>query len=149
MPETLEPYEVNMCHFSPLGGVYHLEILELPPQSKPVKGWVLAEVGRRLLGSITGEVRESSTTGEVGDSPGSITDEMASFLLQFPRSQHLTHVNPILGELLTHELVCKPTLLIPQRVRQPLIPPVTIRAWKIFFSIKWPGGNHFQFGRPR
>lgn len=50
-PETLEPYQVNMCHFSPLGGVYHLEILELPPQSKPVKGWVLAEVGRRLLGS--------------------------------------------------------------------------------------------------
>ncbi|XP_038963397.1 dynein axonemal intermediate chain 7 isoform X4 [Rattus norvegicus] len=53
MPETLEPYEVNMCHFAPLGGVYHLEILELPPQSKPVKGWVLAEIRQEGLQKFT------------------------------------------------------------------------------------------------
>ena len=39
--------EADLCHFSTLGGVYHLDILELPPQCKPVKGWVLVEVWRR------------------------------------------------------------------------------------------------------
>lgn len=44
-PHTNEEKEVDLCHFSTLGGVYHLDILELPPQCKPVKGWVLVEVG--------------------------------------------------------------------------------------------------------
>lgn len=38
--------EADLCHFSTLGGVYHLDVLELPPQCKPVKGWVLVEVRR-------------------------------------------------------------------------------------------------------
>lgn len=46
IPYAFEKFQVDLCHFSTLGGVYHLDILELPPQYKPVKGWVLVEVGR-------------------------------------------------------------------------------------------------------
>lgn len=46
LPDILEN-EVDLFHFSTLGGVYHLDILALPPQYKPVKGWVLVEVRRR------------------------------------------------------------------------------------------------------
>ncbi|XP_076796943.1 dynein axonemal intermediate chain 7 isoform X3 [Arvicanthis niloticus] len=53
MPEALEAYEVDLCHFSPLGGVYHLDILELPPQCKPVKGWVLVEILQEGLQKFT------------------------------------------------------------------------------------------------
>ncbi|XP_011239895.1 dynein axonemal intermediate chain 7 isoform X4 [Mus musculus] len=45
LPEASQAYKVDLCHFSTLGGVYHLDVLELPPQCKPVKGWVLVEVG--------------------------------------------------------------------------------------------------------
>ncbi|XP_051011544.1 dynein axonemal intermediate chain 7 isoform X2 [Acomys russatus] len=44
MPEVTDDYEADLCHFSTLGGVYHLDILELPPQCKQVKGWVLVEI---------------------------------------------------------------------------------------------------------
>lgn len=47
-PEKLyffEDDEVDTCQFTMLGGVYHLDILELPPQCKPVKGWMIMEVG--------------------------------------------------------------------------------------------------------
>lgn len=44
-PHLLEDNEVDMCQFTALGGVYHLDILELPPQCKPVKGWMIMEVG--------------------------------------------------------------------------------------------------------
>ncbi|XP_031239718.1 protein CASC1 isoform X3 [Mastomys coucha] len=53
MPEALETYEVDLCHFSPLGGVYHLDILELPPQCKPVKGWMLVEIRQEGLQKFT------------------------------------------------------------------------------------------------
>ncbi|XP_017177134.1 dynein axonemal intermediate chain 7 isoform X10 [Mus musculus] len=44
LPEASQAYKVDLCHFSTLGGVYHLDVLELPPQCKPVKGWVLVEI---------------------------------------------------------------------------------------------------------
>ena len=40
-----EENEVDIFQFTSLGGVYHLDILELPPQCKPVKGWMIMEVG--------------------------------------------------------------------------------------------------------
>ncbi|XP_055990575.1 dynein axonemal intermediate chain 7 [Sorex fumeus] len=43
-PEIFEDDEVDLCQFSTLGGVYHLDVLELPPQCKPVKGWVIVRV---------------------------------------------------------------------------------------------------------
>ncbi|GAB1291427.1 Dynein axonemal intermediate chain 7 [Apodemus speciosus] len=53
MPEALEAHQVDLCHFFPLGGVYHLDILELPPQCKPVKGWVLVEIRQEGLQRFT------------------------------------------------------------------------------------------------
>lgn len=44
-PNFLEENEVDLCQFTTLGGVYHLDILELPPQCKPMKGWMIVEVG--------------------------------------------------------------------------------------------------------
>lgn len=47
-PERLRDFEdgeVDVCQFTTLGGVYHLDILELPPQCKPMKGWMMMEVG--------------------------------------------------------------------------------------------------------
>ncbi|XP_037059890.1 dynein intermediate chain CFAP94, axonemal isoform X5 [Peromyscus leucopus] len=52
-PHTNEEKEVDLCHFSTLGGVYHLDILELPPQCKPVKGWVLVEIRQEGLQRFT------------------------------------------------------------------------------------------------
>ncbi|XP_012496421.1 PREDICTED: protein CASC1 [Propithecus coquereli] len=43
-PDLFEDNEVDLCQFTPLGGVYHLDILELPPQCKPVKGWMIVEI---------------------------------------------------------------------------------------------------------
>ncbi|XP_004479989.1 dynein axonemal intermediate chain 7 isoform X2 [Dasypus novemcinctus] len=43
-PEYFEENEVDLCQFTVLGGVYHLDILELPPQYKPVKGWMMVEI---------------------------------------------------------------------------------------------------------
>ncbi|XP_010613466.1 protein CASC1 isoform X5 [Fukomys damarensis] len=43
-PEVSESKEVDLCQFTILGGVYHLDILELPPQCKPVKGWMMVEI---------------------------------------------------------------------------------------------------------
>lgn len=43
-PHLLEDNEVDMCQFTALGGVYHLDILELPPQCKSVKGWMIMEI---------------------------------------------------------------------------------------------------------
>ncbi|XP_077630612.1 dynein axonemal intermediate chain 7 isoform X1 [Crocuta crocuta] len=36
--------EVDLCQFTTLGGVYHLDIFELPPQCKPMKGWIIVEL---------------------------------------------------------------------------------------------------------
>ncbi|ELW72543.1 Cancer susceptibility candidate protein 1 like protein [Tupaia chinensis] len=44
-PDYFEENEVDLCQFTTLGGVYHLDIFELPPQCKPVKGWMIVEVG--------------------------------------------------------------------------------------------------------
>ncbi|XP_038627637.1 dynein intermediate chain CFAP94, axonemal isoform X2 [Tachyglossus aculeatus] len=35
---------VDLHQFTPLGGVYHLDVLQLPPQCKQVKGWTLVEM---------------------------------------------------------------------------------------------------------
>ncbi|KAM8979803.1 dynein axonemal intermediate chain 7 isoform 2-T2 [Sarcophilus harrisii] len=35
---------VDLKGFMPLGGIYHLNILKLPPQSKHVKGWTIVEL---------------------------------------------------------------------------------------------------------
>ncbi|XP_049638848.1 dynein axonemal intermediate chain 7 [Suncus etruscus] len=43
-PHIFEDHVVDLCQFSTLGGVYHLDILELPPQYKPVKGWVIVRI---------------------------------------------------------------------------------------------------------
>ncbi|OWK03904.1 CASC1, partial [Cervus elaphus hippelaphus] len=48
-PYFLEEDEVDLCQFTTLGGVYHLDILELPPQCKPMKGWMIVEVREHLL----------------------------------------------------------------------------------------------------
>ncbi|XP_051029296.1 dynein axonemal intermediate chain 7 [Phodopus roborovskii] len=53
IPETTQEYEVDLCHFSTLGGVYHLDTLELPPQCKPVKGWILVEIRQEGLQRFT------------------------------------------------------------------------------------------------
>ncbi|XP_023421076.2 dynein axonemal intermediate chain 7 isoform X2 [Cavia porcellus] len=52
-PETPEYKEVDLCHFMILGGVYHLDILELPPQCKPVKGWIMVEILKEGLQKFT------------------------------------------------------------------------------------------------
>ncbi|XP_027448832.1 protein CASC1 isoform X4 [Zalophus californianus] len=41
---VLSDNEVDLCQFTTLGGVYHLDILELPPQCKPMKGWMIVEI---------------------------------------------------------------------------------------------------------
>nr|XP_012595006.1 protein CASC1 isoform X3 [Microcebus murinus] len=43
-PDIFEDNEVDLCQFTTLGGVYHIDILELPPQYKPVKGWMIVEI---------------------------------------------------------------------------------------------------------
>ncbi|XP_058414623.1 dynein axonemal intermediate chain 7 [Diceros bicornis minor] len=43
-PYFFEEKEVDLCQFTTLGGVYHLDILELPPQCKPMKGWMIVEI---------------------------------------------------------------------------------------------------------
>lgn len=45
-PDIYEDNEVDLCQFTTLGGVYHLDILELPPQCKPVKGWMIVQVSK-------------------------------------------------------------------------------------------------------
>uniref|UniRef100_A0A6I8PEJ9 Dynein axonemal intermediate chain 7 n=2 Tax=Ornithorhynchus anatinus TaxID=9258 RepID=A0A6I8PEJ9_ORNAN len=35
---------VDLHQFTPLGGIYHLDVLRLPPQRKQVKGWTLVEM---------------------------------------------------------------------------------------------------------
>ncbi|XP_070309894.1 dynein axonemal intermediate chain 7 isoform X7 [Odocoileus virginianus] len=51
-PYFLEEDEVDLCQFTTLGGVYHLDILELPPQCKPMKGWMIVEENLCMLASI-------------------------------------------------------------------------------------------------
>ncbi|XP_006897278.1 PREDICTED: protein CASC1 [Elephantulus edwardii] len=43
-PEFFEANEVDLLQFTALGGVYHLDVLELPPQCKPVNGWMIVEI---------------------------------------------------------------------------------------------------------
>ncbi|EHB07688.1 Cancer susceptibility candidate protein 1-like protein [Heterocephalus glaber] len=52
-PEVSESKEVDLCQFTILGGVYHLDILELPPQCKPVKGWMMVEILKEGLQKFT------------------------------------------------------------------------------------------------
>uniref|UniRef100_A0A8C0ZSJ6 Dynein axonemal intermediate chain 7 n=1 Tax=Castor canadensis TaxID=51338 RepID=A0A8C0ZSJ6_CASCN len=43
-PYILDDTEVDLWQFTTLGGVYHLDVLELPPLCKPVKGWMIVEL---------------------------------------------------------------------------------------------------------
>ncbi|KAB0349095.1 hypothetical protein FD754_013952 [Muntiacus muntjak] len=52
-PYFLEEDEVDLCQFTTLGGVYHLDILELPPQCKPMKGWMIVEILKEGLQKYT------------------------------------------------------------------------------------------------
>ncbi|XP_062931838.1 dynein axonemal intermediate chain 7 [Cynocephalus volans] len=52
-PDTFEDNDVDLCQFTTLGGVYHLDILELPPQCKPVKGWMIVEILKEGLQKYT------------------------------------------------------------------------------------------------
>ncbi|XP_017513918.3 dynein axonemal intermediate chain 7 isoform X4 [Manis javanica] len=52
-PYYFEDNEVDLYQFSTLGGVYHLDILELPPQCKPMKGWMIVEILKEGLQKYT------------------------------------------------------------------------------------------------
>ncbi|KAK2503828.1 hypothetical protein MC885_012548 [Smutsia gigantea] len=52
-PYYFEDNEVDLYQFTTLGGVYHLDILELPPQCKPMKGWMLVEILKEGLQKYT------------------------------------------------------------------------------------------------
>ncbi|KAM5173872.1 dynein axonemal intermediate chain 7 isoform 1-T1 [Callospermophilus lateralis] len=52
-PFIYEDNEVDLCQFTTLGGVYHLDILELPPQYKPVKGWMIVQILQEGLQKFT------------------------------------------------------------------------------------------------
>ncbi|XP_053107402.1 dynein axonemal intermediate chain 7 isoform X3 [Hemicordylus capensis] len=42
--EDLQDYMVDLNQFMTVGGVYHFDVLKLPPQAKNVKGWNMVEV---------------------------------------------------------------------------------------------------------
>ncbi|XP_039203321.1 dynein intermediate chain CFAP94, axonemal isoform X2 [Crotalus tigris] len=42
--DILEDYTVDLHQFMPVGGVYHCDLLKLPPQAKQVKGWTIVEI---------------------------------------------------------------------------------------------------------
>ncbi|XP_036615110.1 dynein intermediate chain CFAP94, axonemal [Trichosurus vulpecula] len=45
IPEAVVDEDVvDLKGFTPLGGIYHLNILQLPPQCKQVKGWTIVEL---------------------------------------------------------------------------------------------------------
>lgn len=46
--EIIDENIVDLRQFTPLGGVYHIDALKLPPQAKQVKGWIMVEVGLKL-----------------------------------------------------------------------------------------------------
>uniref|UniRef100_A0A2K6TZD7 Dynein axonemal intermediate chain 7 n=1 Tax=Saimiri boliviensis boliviensis TaxID=39432 RepID=A0A2K6TZD7_SAIBB len=52
-PEFFEDDMVDLCQFTTLGGIYHLDILELPPQCKRVKGWMIVEICKEGLQKYT------------------------------------------------------------------------------------------------
>ncbi|XP_032500131.1 protein CASC1 isoform X4 [Phocoena sinus] len=52
-PYFPEENEVDLCQFTALGGVHHLDILELPPQCKPRKGWMIVEILKEGLQKYT------------------------------------------------------------------------------------------------
>ncbi|XP_029060215.1 protein CASC1 isoform X7 [Monodon monoceros] len=52
-PYFSEENEVDLCQFTALGGVHHLDILELPPQCKPRKGWMIVEILKEGLQKYT------------------------------------------------------------------------------------------------
>ncbi|XP_053410335.1 dynein axonemal intermediate chain 7 [Nycticebus coucang] len=52
-PYVFEDDEVDLYQFTTLGGIYHLDILELPPQCKPAKGWMIVEILKEGLQKYT------------------------------------------------------------------------------------------------
>ncbi|KAJ7329261.1 hypothetical protein JRQ81_015435 [Phrynocephalus forsythii] len=42
--EPLEDFVVDLHQFMTVGGIYHFNVLKLPPQAKQVKGWTMVEV---------------------------------------------------------------------------------------------------------
>nr|XP_055174815.1 dynein axonemal intermediate chain 7 isoform X4 [Nyctereutes procyonoides] len=63
-PTFFEDNEVDLCQFTTLGGVYHLDILELPPQYKPMKSWMIVEENLCMLTSIKLSDKKHSSTLE-------------------------------------------------------------------------------------
>lgn len=39
---------VDLRQFVPVGGVYHIDALQLPPQVKQVKNWNIVEVSEKM-----------------------------------------------------------------------------------------------------
>ncbi|XP_041592669.1 dynein intermediate chain CFAP94, axonemal isoform X1 [Vulpes lagopus] len=63
-PTFFEDNEVDLYQFTTLGGVYHLDILELPPQYKTMKSWMIVEENLCMLASIKLSDKKHSSTLE-------------------------------------------------------------------------------------
>ncbi|XP_040843356.1 dynein intermediate chain CFAP94, axonemal isoform X2 [Ochotona curzoniae] len=76
-PELFEDKEVDLLQFTTLGGVYNLEILQLPPQCRPVKGWMIVELLKEGLQRFTypPETEDDNET-EVSFPPIEVTIEV-------------------------------------------------------------------------
>ncbi|CAK8672189.1 unnamed protein product [Clavelina lepadiformis] len=53
LEEILDPDVVDLRQFTPLGGVYHLDLLQMPPQPKVVRGWTLTQIINKPLTNVT------------------------------------------------------------------------------------------------
>ncbi|XP_067415357.1 dynein axonemal intermediate chain 7 isoform X4 [Emydura macquarii macquarii] len=42
--EIFDENVVDLHQFTPVGGVYHIDALKLPPQAKQIKGWIMVEL---------------------------------------------------------------------------------------------------------
>lgn len=51
--EIFDENVVDLHQFTPVGGVYHIDALKLPPQAKQIKGWIMVEVGQDLKQNCT------------------------------------------------------------------------------------------------
>nr|XP_018669746.1 axonemal 84 kDa protein isoform X1 [Ciona intestinalis] len=50
--EILDPDVVDLRQFSPLGGVYHVDLLKTPPQPNIVRGWTLTQIIDKPLSTV-------------------------------------------------------------------------------------------------
>ncbi|KAM4820431.1 dynein axonemal intermediate chain 7 isoform 2-T2 [Thomomys bottae] len=52
-PDVTHSADVDLCQFMMVGGVFHLDILHLPPLCKSVKGWMMVELPKGGLQNFT------------------------------------------------------------------------------------------------